>query len=34
MSQESLAKTRVRVIVGGAIDGKVAGTTAELEAVS
>jgi transposase-like protein len=34
MSSESLAKTRVRVIVGGAIDDKEIGTTAELEAVS
>jgi hypothetical protein len=33
MSQESLAKTRVRVIVGGAIEEKEVGTTAELEAV-
>ena len=31
---ESLAKTRVRVIVGGAIEDKEVGTTAELEAVS
>jgi transposase-like protein len=34
MSQESLAKTRVRVIVGGAVEEKEVGTTAELEAVS
>jgi transposase-like protein len=33
MSQESLAKTRVRVIVGGAVEKEV-DTTAELEAVS
>jgi len=34
MSQESLAKTRVRVLVGGAIDNKEVSTSAELEAVS
>ena len=34
MSQESPAKTRVRVIVGGAGDGKEVDTAAELEAVS
>jgi hypothetical protein len=33
MSKESLAKTRVRVIVGGAVEKEV-DATAELEAVS
>jgi len=34
MSEESLAKTRVRVLVGGGIEDKEVMTTAELEAVS
>ena len=34
MSPESLAKARVRVLPGGAIDAKEVATAAELEAVS
>ena len=34
MSPESLAKARMRVLAGGAIENKEVATTAELEAVS